>query len=125
MAYKHALAVKVMEFIVNLAFERAYVFPGDVPEEIVAKEHRQGVVSNAWGALESLEIIELLPMNFTDQAAGIFGGRKKNTNEGAKGRWTGVYRLKNRGAAETWLKRNGVLRPATTEKAEPMDFAFA
>ena len=106
MAYKHELAVKVMAFIVRLALRQPYIYPGDVPEDIVAREHRQGVVSNAWGSLDSLEIIEKLPLNFNDERHEIFGGRKCNRNEGAKGRWVGAYRLRSAAAARTWLARN-------------------
>jgi hypothetical protein len=107
-AYKHELLVRVMAHIVRRALVQVTVFAGDVPEDIVEKEHRQGVASNAWNALRALEIIEALPLGHTDEAAGIFGGRKQNPNEDAKGRWTAVYRLKSRAAAVTWANRNHV-----------------
>ena len=127
MAYKHKMAIRVMFFIVRLAQRQIYVYPGDVPVDIVAPEHRQGVVSNAWGSLESLEIIERLPMSFTDASREIFGGRKCNKNEGAKSRWTGVYRLKSAAAAQTWLERNAPQPEAapSRETAEELELALA
>jgi len=105
-AYKHELLVRVMAVIVRAALARPFVSAGDVPEDVVEKEHRQGVASNAWNCLASLEIIERVPMAFTDPERKIFGGRIMNTNEGAKGRWVAVYRLRSRAAALTWLTRN-------------------
>lgn len=107
-AYKHELLVRVMAHIVRLSLVQAYVFAGDVPEDIIEKEHRQGVASNAWNTLRSLEIIEALPLTYNDPARGIFGGRKQNQNPDAKGRWVGAYRLKSRAAALTWAARNHV-----------------
>ena len=52
-AYKHELLVRVMAVIVRAAMARPYVSAGDVPEDIVEKQHRQGVASNAWNALRS------------------------------------------------------------------------
>jgi hypothetical protein len=106
--YKHALLVKVMAHIVRRALVQAYVSAGDVPEDIVGPEHRQGVASNAWNVLRSLEIIEAVPMTTTDETRGIFGGRIQNQNEGAKGRWVAAYRLRSRSAAITWANANGV-----------------
>lgn len=106
--YKRELLVKIMAHIIRRALVQTYVFAGDVPEDIVSEEHRQGVASNAWNVLRSLEIIEALPLGYTDAAAGIFGGRKQNPNPGAKGRWACVYRLKSRAAAVTWANRNKV-----------------
>jgi hypothetical protein len=107
-AYKGELLIRVMAHILKLALAQPYVFAGDVPEDIVAGEHRQGVASNAWNALRALEIIEVLPLNFNDPSREIFAGRKQNKNEGAKGRWCGVYRLKSRSAAFSWAKANKV-----------------
>ena len=121
LAYKHALALTVMKFIVRLALRQPYVAPGDVPPDIVAAEHRQGVVSNAWGSLTALEILELLPLNFTDERAEIFGGRKRNPNAGAKGRWTGVYRLRSAALARTWLERNGEWLPSAETQPRQLD----
>ena len=106
--YKHELLVRVMAHIVRCALVQAYVSAGDVPEDIIAKEHRQGVASNAWNALRSLEIIEAVPMNLSDESRGIFGGRIQNKNDDAKGRWVAAYRLKSRSAAITWANANGV-----------------
>jgi len=117
--YKHELLVRVMAHIVRRALVQAYVSAGDVPEDIVDKEHRQGVASNAWNALRALEIIEAVPMNLSDEARGIFGGRIKNENPGRKGSWVSVYRLYSRAAAVTWANANNIrladaeLKPAT------------
>ena len=105
-AYKHELLVRVMAVIVRAALARPYVSANDVPEDIVAKEHRQGVASNAWNCLAALEIIERAPMAFSDPARQIFGGRTMNLHAGAKGRWVAAYRLRSRSAALTWLARN-------------------
>lgn len=109
--YKHALAIRVARHIVILSLRQPYVYPGDVPQDIVEKEHRQGVVSNAWGTLKACEVIVELSPNFSDPAHGIFHGEKCNTNPGAKSRWTGVYRLCSRARALTWLERNGGVPP--------------
>ncbi len=106
--YKHELLTLVMAHIVRRALVQAYVSAGDVPEDIIAKEHRQGVASNAWNALRSLEIIEAVPLGLVDQGRGIFSGRMRNPNPDAKGRWVTVYRLKSRNAAVTWATRNNV-----------------
>jgi hypothetical protein len=119
-AYKHELLVRVMAHIVRCALVQAYVSAGDVPEEIVEKEHRQGVASNAWNALRALEIIEAVPMNFTDESRQIFGGRSQNKNGDAKGRWVTVYRLYSRAAAITWADKNNVrLADSVLPAAEP------
>jgi hypothetical protein len=83
-AYKHELLMRVETFIVRLALGQVYVCPGDVPEDIVEKEHRQGVTSNAWNGLRSLEIIETLPLNFNDPAHEIFAGRRQNKTTARK-----------------------------------------
>lgn len=106
MAYKHELMVRVMEIIVRAALRQPYVSANDVPEDCVEKQHRQGVASNAWNSLTALEIIERVPLYFTDDERQIFGGRTMNKNEGAKGRWVSVYRLRSACAAHTWLARN-------------------
>jgi hypothetical protein len=104
--YKGELLKKVMAHILRRALLQAYVSAGDVPEEIVEKEHRQGVASNAWNALRSLEIIEAVPMKFTDEAAKIFGGRIQNENPGRKGAWVTAYRLASRAKAIAWANAN-------------------
>lgn len=124
MAFKHKLAIAVMRFIVIKGLGQTYIYPGDVPDDIVEKEHRQGVVSNSWGGLDALEIIEKLPMNFTDEKAEIFGGRKRNGNLAAKGRWTAVYRVKNAALARTWLERNGGLPEPRPAVPQPTEFQF-
>ena len=112
--YKHELLIRVMAHIVRRALVQRYIFAGDVPEDIIEKEHRQGVASNAWNTLRALEIIEPLPLGFNDEAAGIFGGRQQNKNEGAKGRWVAVYRLRSEFRALAWARANKV-RLATAE----------
>jgi hypothetical protein len=107
-SYKHELLVRVMACIARKALVQAHVSAADVPEDIVAKEHRQGVASNAWNALRAMEIIEALPMGHTDPERGIFGGRIQNKNGDAKGRWVTCYRLRSRSAAFTWAAANNV-----------------
>ena len=106
--YKHKLLVRVMVHIVRRALLQAYVSAGDVPEDIIEKEHRQGVASNAWNALRALEIIKAVPMNLSNEERGIYGGRIQNKNGDAKGRWVTAYRLNSRQAAITWANRNEV-----------------
>lgn len=106
--YKHELLVRVMAHIVRRALVQAHVSANDVPEDIVEKMHRQGVASNAWNVLRSLEIIEAVPMAFTDENAKIYGGRIQNLNEGAKGRWVTAYRLRSRAAAVSWANANNI-----------------
>jgi hypothetical protein len=103
---KHPALVRVQAAIVRAALDRFYVSPGDIPEDICAKEDRQGVASNAWNGLRALEIIEPVPLNLVDESRKIFGGRIQNTNPSAKGRWVACYRLKSRGAAVAWLAKN-------------------
>lgn len=112
---KHVQLIRVQAEIVRVAMERFYVSPADIPEDICAKEDRQGVASNAWNGLKALEIIEAVPMNLVDAARKIFGGRIQNTNPSAKGRWVACYRLRSRTAALTWLENNGV---AVNQKQE-------
>ena len=108
MNFKHRLAVKVMAEIVRLALQNGRVFPGDLPANIVAPEHRQGVVSNAWGILRSLEIIRPLSPRVFDDAAGIIAGKKQNPHAEAKGRFTMVYELADAAKARAWLRANEV-----------------
>lgn len=108
MAYKRDLAVRVMRAIVSLALTQRYVYPGDLPPDIVAPEHRQGVVSNAWGSLRALEIIAPISPRVFDDALGILAGKRINKAEGAKGRYVMVYELVSRDRALTWLSRNAV-----------------
>lgn len=110
-AFKHELLIRVAAVIVRAALRQPYVSANDVPEDIVDKEHRQGVASNAWNSLSALEIIERVPLTLTDDARKIYGGRTMNTHGGAKGRWVAVYRLKARALALTWLARNGQPTP--------------
>lgn len=125
MAFKATLAVKVMRFILIKGLTQTFVFPGDVPVDIVDKVDRQGVVSNSWGSLDALEIIEKLPLNFNDPMREIFAGRKCNKNPGAKSRWTAVYRIKNAELARTWLERNGGMPEPRPAQPKPMEFSFA
>jgi hypothetical protein len=64
--FKHTLLIKVMAHIVRRALVQAHVSAGDVPEEIVDAEHRQGVASNAWNTLRALEIIKAVQRTGTD-----------------------------------------------------------
>src|ERR1700729_1552767 len=119
--FKHELLVKVMAQIITVAFQKKYFSPADISENIVQEQHLQGVVSNGWNSLAALEIIERLPMNLTSEEHKIFGGRIKNTNEHAKGRWTAAYRLKNPSLAKTWMARNGF--NSVEEKSEQLELA--
>ncbi len=116
MAYKHELMVRVMAIIVRAALRQPYVSANDVPADCVEKQHRQGVASNAWNSLAALEIIERVPLNFTDESRQMFGGRTMNKNEGAKGRWVAVYRLRSASAAHTWLARNNFQHAAVRQE---------
>jgi hypothetical protein len=106
--FKDELLKKVMAHIVRRSLIQTYVSPCDVPEDIVGSEHRQGVASNAWNSLTALEILERLPMAFTDENKKIYGGRMMNTNPGAKGRWVAVYRLRSPKLAVAWANAKGV-----------------
>ena len=106
--YKHTLLVKVMAHIVRCALVQAHVSANDVPENIVEPEHRQGVASNAWNVLRSLQIIAAVPMAFTDEAAHIYGGRIQNKNPHRKGAWVTAYRLASRAKAVAWANANNI-----------------
>jgi hypothetical protein len=106
--HKHKLLVKVMAHILRRALVQAHISANDVPEDIIEKEHRQGVASNAWNVLRSLQIIEAVPMAFTDEAANIFGGRIQNKNPHRKGAWVTAYRLASRAKAVAWANANEV-----------------
>ena len=112
MNFKHSPAVKVMAAIVRLALANSRVFPGDLPEDIAAPEDRQGVVSNSWGILRSLEIIRALSPRVFDDTDGIIAGKKQNPHPAAKKRWTMVYELADRSKASAWLRANGVTEPS-------------
>ena len=119
--FKRPLLVRVMAEIIAVGKRKRYFGAGDVREDIVAAEHRQGVASNAWNALKALEIIEQLPLHVTVEAEGIYGGRMMNKNEGAKGRWVCAYRLINAAKADTWLACNRALLPLPAEvMAQPL-----
>ena len=120
-AYKHELLVRVMAVIVRAALVKIYVSANDVPEDVVAPEHRQGVASNAWNALNALEIIARVPMSLNVDDLKIYGGRTMNRNENAKGRWVAVYRLTSRALALTWLERNGLAQAAQREEVFQME----
>ncbi len=106
-AFKHALMTKVMRYIVEKALLQPTVYPGDVPVDIVDAEHRQGVVSNAWGSLRALGIIAPLPVRYFNDEQGIIAGKKINPHDGAKGRMVMVYSIASRQLALTWMERNG------------------
>lgn len=120
--FKRGQLVKVMAQIIRIAFQKPYFSPADIKEEIVAESDRQGCASNGWSALVAVEIIERLPINFNNAEQKIFAGRIKNTNPGAKGRWTCAYRLLSKKLAETWMRRNGVqLENTDVERFEQME----
>lgn len=113
-AWKHRAFIAAQAAVVRLALEQPWFHPGEIPEDIVTEADRQGVVSNAWNMLRSAEIIERLPMNYTNEREGVFGGRTRNANPKAKGRWVACYRLRSRALAEAWLERNCL--PIATER---------
>lgn len=106
-AFKHREFVRVQTAIIRAALANHYICSGDIQEDIVAESSKQGVKSNAWNALRALEIIERVPLGLTIDSLGIYGGRKRNKNPDAKGRFVAVYVLKSRSLALTWLQRNG------------------
>jgi hypothetical protein len=106
--YKAGLLRLVMAHIVRRALVQTHVSANDVPEDIIEPQHRQGVASNAWNALRSLEIIEAVPMAFTDETAAIYGGRIQNKNPHRKGAWVTAYRLASRAKAVAWANANNV-----------------
>jgi len=111
-AWKHRQLVdaqsKILRFALQLSdFTSTGFSPADFAEDELAHgDDRQGIASNAWNALRAAEIIERLPLNFNSPKRGIFGGRIRNGNPSAKGRWTAVYRLTSRPLAEAWLDCN-------------------
>lgn len=108
--------------IIRHALANHYVYPGDIPEDIVDEDSRQGVASNGWTVLVALEIIRRSKTGLVDEARGIVLGRKRNRNKKAKGRWTGMYELNNRGLAMSYLERVGATplppKPMTVEQLE-------
>lgn len=106
--YKHKLLIKVMACIVRKAMEQPYVSAKDIPEDIVEKEHRQGVASAAWNSLKACEVIQPVPMNLSDERYGIIYGRICNKNPMAHGRMVCAYRLTSRVSALAWLRANGI-----------------
>jgi|ERR1041385_948006 hypothetical protein len=105
-SFKHLAFVKVQAEIIQAGLQHDVFSPNDIPEDIVAKEDRQGVVSNAWNSLEALEIIERLPVTFHDADRKIFGGKIRSTHKSRKGAWACVYKMKDATLARTWLIRN-------------------
>lgn len=114
-AWKHREFVAAQAAVLRVALEKPMFSAADVPEDVVRPESRQGVASNAWNSLRSLDIIERVPMATNHEELGIFGGRVRNGNGAAKGRWVAVYRLRSRALALAWLARNG----STVALAEP------
>lgn len=114
--FKHQAFVKAQAAVIQAAMRQTYVSPGDIAEETVAKEDRQGVASNAWNTLRCLGILQRVPMSLTMERAGIFGGRIRNKNPHAKGRWCAVYSLSSRALAEAWLRANA---PAALQSPAP------
>lgn len=125
-AWKHQQFIHAQRVILELALERQYVSPGDIPEDTVADADRQGVMSNAWNMLRTQGLIQRVPMSLTIPAMGIYGGRVMNKNKHAKGRWCAVYRLVSKSAAELWLSRNGGLpRKHSQTRFAQCDLDFA
>lgn len=106
-AWKQGAFVRMQAAIIRRAMAASHVSPGDVAEDTVADEDRQGVASNAWNSLVALGVLERLPRTATFPAYEIYGGRTRNKNPGAKGRWTAVYRLTSPGLARSWMARHG------------------
>jgi len=111
--------------IIRHALTHHYVYPGDIPEDIVEADSRQGVASNCWNVLAALEIIKMCKTDLKDAARGIVLGRKRNTNPKAKGRWTGVYELNSRALALEYLARHAAATPPPAEKFEQLEMAEA
>jgi hypothetical protein len=106
-SWKHREFIKVQAAIIKAALASSVISAGDIDENIVGEASAQGVKSNGWNVLRALGIIERVPLSFTDETRGIFGGRICNRHESAKGRWVAVYRLSSRAMALAWLERNG------------------
>lgn len=106
-AWKPVSFDRVQAAILQRALVKTYVSPADIPEDIVDDADRQGVASNAWNRLAALGLLVRLPLTVTIAALNIFGGRTRNTNPKAKGRWVAVYQLVSRSLAEEWLRRHG------------------
>jgi hypothetical protein len=124
--WKNRQFTKMELAIIRHALDHFYVYPGDIAEDIVEAESRQGVASNAWTVLCSLEILRMCKTDLTDEARGIVLGRKRNKNKKAKGRWTGVYQLNSRALALAYLARHeGKILPPIVEKCEQLEMAEA
>src|SRR5580704_2722169 len=100
--WKNRQFTKMELAIIRHALDHHYVYPGDIAEDIVEAESRQGIASNCWNVLTALEIIRMCKTDLCDDARGIVLGRKRNTNKKAKSRWTAMYELNNRGLAEEY-----------------------
>jgi hypothetical protein len=120
--WKNRQFTKMELAIIRHALKTHYVYPGDIPEDIVTDADRQGVSSNAWTVLVSLEILRMCKTDLCDEARGIVLGRKRNTNKKAKGRWTAVYELNSRERALEYLSRHYVeIAPPETLKCEQLE----
>lgn len=106
-SWKQDEFVAAQAAILRVALKQQYFYPGDIPED-VAMESRQGVASNAWNSLRYLGLIERIDSDTRIIGLGIYGGRKRNTNPSAKGRWCAVYYLRSRPLAVAWLRRHGL-----------------
>lgn len=106
-AWKHRALVQSQAEILRIALKMPYFSPGDVDQSHLTEADRHGVASNCWTALRAAGIISRMPITTTMPGVGIFGGRTRNNRPEAKGRWTSVYTLANRGLALAWLKRHG------------------
>ena len=105
--WKHPALKTVCGEILRKGISRAWVFPGDIPEDVVDPQDRQGCASLAWTLLRKQGVLARAPLTLSIPAQGIVGGRKKNQNPSAHGRWVSVYTVPSRKLAESWLKANG------------------
>lgn len=124
-ANKHREFVAVQAAIIRKALAQTYLSAGDIDEDIVRDESKQGVKSNGWNTLRALEIIQRAPLSLNVPALGIFGGRMRNPKPAAKGRWCAVYTIKSPSLARAWMERNGqALEPTKRETFVPQEFAL-
>ena len=123
-AWKHPQFIAAQAAIVKAALVNAYISPSDVPETVVRPEDRQGVASNAWNMLRALGIIQRVPLTLTVPERDIYGGRQRNGNEHAKGRWCAVYTLASKALAHEWLRRNAPHEPVPAARHCQQEMAW-
>ena len=107
LTWKHPEMSRMAVAVLHHALGHPCVYPGDIPEDVVREDSRQGVASSVWGWLESAGILRKVPLDYCSEAQKIVYGRKRNTNPHARGRWTAVYTLASRSLAEALLVRLG------------------